>query len=302
VTQSRTSSNDHARHDRLIVVRYLDLDDDLLASEVDQARSLLASCPDCAALGTELQLISDATNRMSVPSRPRDFRLTPQQAAQLRPGGLRRFVEGFGGAFRFEFLRPLAGAAVAIGLLLAVVGFLPGFRPSGATDSSLTGGSERTAAQLASIAPDAATNAAPVAMAPATPDGRDTQSPEFGASVAPVVGASSSAPGQLSQPTDKNSDATALPSSVELSGSPAPAATDASKLTGPGATGTTTAYAAGSAGAAPPQNGGAGSIAESSENRDAIPPLVILGVLLASVGLVVVLLTFVSRRIGRSAG
>ena len=159
MTQNRNPSADHARHDRLLVVRYLDLDDDLLEGEVSQARALLASCPDCAALATELQLISDATNRMVVPSRTRDFRLTPQQAASLRPAGFRRFLESLGGAFRFEFLRPLAGAAVAIGLLLAVVGSLPSLRPgSGSSPTTGGNGSERNSAQqfAASAAPTAA--------------------------------------------------------------------------------------------------------------------------------------------------
>lgn len=302
MTQNRKPSADHARHDRLLVVRYLDLDNDLLASEVSQARALLASCPDCAALATELQLISDATSRMALPARPRDFRLTPQQAASLRPSAFRRFLENAGSAFRFEFLRPLAGVAVAIGLLLAVVGALPLTHAAGtaglaaATDSGnqrVTTPQGPTAAPAAAPAPSGETSAATNALIS-----------DAGVSPMPVVAPASSAMGPMSAPTAK---AAASPhaSAAETQTVPVSAATTGPKPYDP-ATGTTTAVGpTGTPEAAQPPalgNSGAAVAAGSDRASDAISPLLILGVLLASLGLVVILLSFVARRIGRSAG
>jgi hypothetical protein len=310
VTHPRNTSSDHARHDRLVVVRYLDLDDDLLEGEVSQARALLASCTDCAALATELQLISDATNRMALPSRPRDFRLTAQQAAALQPGGFRRFVQNLGAAFRFEFLRPLAGAAVAIGLLLAVVGTLPSFQPgpsagspagSGGGDSQLTSGQDATAAPASSagavIAPEATR----------TSD-RDTQSPGAGVagqSQLPAMTLVSTPPAPDVQPTTKQGDLSTTSPDTSMENSSAPTTSAGSQPYGPAATDATTAAIPGGtpeAAVPPAQGNGAGGALATNRATDGVSPLVILGVLLASIGLVVMLLTVVSRRIRRSAG
>ena len=50
---------------------------------------LVAACTECAALHHDLRAIVDRPARAARPARPRDFRLTPEQAASLRPAGWR---------------------------------------------------------------------------------------------------------------------------------------------------------------------------------------------------------------------
>ena len=299
MTQSSKPSADHARHDRLVVVRYLDLDNDLIASEVAEARALLANCPDCAALADELQLITDATSRMVLPTRPRDFRLTPQQAASLRPGGLRRLLENAAGAFRLEFLRPLAGAAVAIGLLLVVVGALP--QGASAPTADTVAGDASSARAGAVAAP----TAGPFVPA-ATPASYFASQPSaapavFGTPVGPMAVQATAAP--VAGATAK---AATAPTISDTSDQPPPRP-DASTGSGTPATGTTTALGPGGtpelAQVAPDQsNAGGAAPAVSGQHSTTISPALVGGLLLAGVGLLVLLLTFVARRIARSAG
>ena len=130
---SRTPQrSEHNRHDRLLIARFAA--NDASASELDQARQLVTDCPDCSRLFADVRLISAAVADLPAPSRRRDFRLTPEQAAAVRgswlDGFLRRFAAG-----GIPALRPLAGVALSIGLALAVVGTgLP--LPNAATPAS----------------------------------------------------------------------------------------------------------------------------------------------------------------------
>ena len=310
VTPGRTPSADHSRHDRLLVVRYLDRDDDLLAGEVSEARALIASCPDCAALGAELQLIADRTSHMVLPARPRDFRLTPEQAASLRPGGMRRFLESLGAAFRFQYLRPLAGAAVAIGLLLAVVGSVPmmhlGASAAVTSDAGDTSG-RGSSVQLPT--------AAPVAASPANVAGMDTNASPLptgeggGYTSLPVVAPAASGPPPVPAVTPKMAGLTPGPTPTstdyEMNHNPTAAPASGAVTVAP-ATGGTTAVGpcpTPEAGGLPQGNAAVpGVLGASNPSGDQIPPLAVLGALLAMVGLVVLFLTVVARRIGRSAG
>lgn len=123
-------SPDHAGHDRWLVVQWATDPADLTSTEVAQVRALVAACPPCASLAADLGIIGQATATSVVPSRPRDFRLTPERAAKARGGigdRMRRWL-GSPGAF---VVRPLAGAALAIGLILVVV--TPSLRPTVST-------------------------------------------------------------------------------------------------------------------------------------------------------------------------
>lgn len=151
-------SSDHAGHDRWLVVRSATDPADLTTAETDRARALLAACTECAALAADLGDISHATATSVVPPRPRDFRLTSEQAAAARGGVLDRLRRWLGtpGAFA---VRPLAGATLAIGLLLVVV--TPALRPTVSTqDEVRTGGDAQTM-----MAPDGTAGATQVAKA-----------------------------------------------------------------------------------------------------------------------------------------
>jgi hypothetical protein len=118
--------DDHVGHDRQLVVAFAC--GDLPTEDLADARALIARCRRCAALVEEITLISVATGAaLTAPPRPRDFRLTGDQADRLRGNALSRLLHRLGNP-RLQVLQPLAGAAMAVGiLLLATTAVLPTF-------------------------------------------------------------------------------------------------------------------------------------------------------------------------------
>jgi hypothetical protein len=165
---------DHAAHDRHLIARSVSVD--VEPAEAAEVARLTTACTECRALADDLRVISRATAAMLPVRRPRDFRLTAQQASSLKGWSFSRLLAGFA-APRFAVLQPLAGAAMAIGLILAVAGAsLP---TPGATDQTF----------MAAAGEDAAT-AAPGEMA------------------APAAGPTAGAPGIEAAPGDGEPDAT----------------------------------------------------------------------------------------------
>ncbi len=121
VTPGTLPLDDHAQHDRWLVVRAATLDDELTPVEAAAARSLLDGCSECAALAADITAIAHATAVSVSPVRPRDFRLTPAQAADARGGILDRLGRWLATP-RATIVRPLAAASLAIGIVLVVVG------------------------------------------------------------------------------------------------------------------------------------------------------------------------------------
>ncbi len=111
--QTNVTTTLHTDHD-LTLVAALSADD-LTGPELDDARSLVAACPACGEVYVDLVAIASATRALPSPVRPRDFRLTEEQAVRLRPGGWRRIVAGFG-APRLAFARPLGVGLATVGL------------------------------------------------------------------------------------------------------------------------------------------------------------------------------------------
>lgn len=103
----------HAGHDRFLVVSLLD--SDVSTETRSRGEALVASCPACSELLADLRGIAAATAAMPIPPRPRDFRLTPETAARLRPRGWRRLVATLG-APRLGVVRPLGAAMATVGL------------------------------------------------------------------------------------------------------------------------------------------------------------------------------------------
>lgn len=236
---------------------------DLTATETAQARALLAGCTECAALAADLGVISHATATSVAPTRPRDFRLTPDQAASARGGLVDRLRRWLGSPDTFA-VRPLAGATLAIGLLLVVV--TPSLRPTVSTPGDAGPGRD---AQVV-MAPDS--TAGPTHVAKATPVddpngvGAETYmvepSSDPDAQADMMLGASP-------EPTDPDRSATRM---VE---SPAPEGQ-------PGVE----------------QDGGATAAAASTEPPmdDVTYVLTLLGIVLAVTGLMVLVLSWFARR------
>ena len=69
-------------------------DRSLTATERAAAEALVAGCSLCAQLHADLVALGAAARAMPTPARPRDYVLTPADAARLRPTGWRRVVGG----------------------------------------------------------------------------------------------------------------------------------------------------------------------------------------------------------------
>ena len=106
-------SASHADHDPLAIAAYAA--GDATGPELDDALALVAACPDCAALHHDLRAIAAALPALPAPVRTRDFRLTPEQAASLRPAGWRRLLAPLAGP-RFAFAGPLGTGLATLGI------------------------------------------------------------------------------------------------------------------------------------------------------------------------------------------
>ena len=125
----------HALHDEELIAAFAG--DDADEEEAQRARALVERCTTCrdlyadlAAIALTIRATPDAQATAAVRQAPRDFRLTPRQAAELsgRPtavGLAQRLIEAIRG-----FGRP-AGFALAsfglVGLLVGTIGFGPIF-------------------------------------------------------------------------------------------------------------------------------------------------------------------------------
>src|ERR1035437_5090580 len=188
------SSTAHASHDESLVVRLFGYDVD--PAERSRALDLVAGCEECAALYADLGSIATATSALPAPARPRDFTLTPADAARLRPH------RPAAGRSRWRGLtRQLGGAFAALGLAgVLMTGALTALAPATATPSSSE--ADRFGSQGAlnvaaapsmsgqpSAAGPAATGTAMTGAAGSPPTGNAVASP-----VAASDGASSSSP------------------------------------------------------------------------------------------------------------
>ncbi len=128
-----TTSAAHASHDTILVASLVD--HSLPATERAIAEAQVASCGLCAALYADLDALRTATRALPTPARPRDYSLTPDDAARLRPGGWRRLVAAFGSP-RDAFSRPLAVGLTTLGLAGLLVASVPSIMVGGATSGA----------------------------------------------------------------------------------------------------------------------------------------------------------------------
>lgn len=141
VRNSRSAASDHRRHDRLLVARFATGDAEF--GQERDAEELIRRCSECAALATDMSLISKSVARLPAARRTRDFRLTVEQADKLRGSTFERFFRALSGS-GWAVVRPVAAVALSIGLVMSVVGVLPilGFAagPAAAPVSDATAG------------------------------------------------------------------------------------------------------------------------------------------------------------------
>jgi hypothetical protein len=116
-------SETHVQHDPLLVASLAA--GDLAGADRDHAAAQIASCADCALLHADLIAIARATAVLPPAVAPRDFTLSPEQAAALRPTGWRRLVAAMSGS------RPLMSRQLGIGLAtIGLAGLLVSVLPT----------------------------------------------------------------------------------------------------------------------------------------------------------------------------
>jgi hypothetical protein len=157
------SPNTHANHDETLIVRLYDGDVD--AQERARALDLLAECSDCAELFADLGQIAAATAVLPIPARPRDFSLTPQDAARLRPA-----KQAGGGASWRGLTRRLGGAFAALGVAgILVTGAATALAPAaGVTQQLASNTRDESALHVGAANVPAPTGAGYAAASPAS--------------------------------------------------------------------------------------------------------------------------------------
>ena len=162
---------DHDGHDRLLVAALAA--GDLAGTDRDHALQLTRSCSACAELHDDLIAISRATAVVPQPvaARPRDFQLTPADAARLRPTGWRRLLPTLGTA-RLAASRPLGVGLATFGLVGLLLGNAPVLAIGGSASSPAyaipsAGGENDAAAGAAPQGSSRDLTAAPIPMASA---------------------------------------------------------------------------------------------------------------------------------------
>ena len=154
---------DHLTHDPELVAAYAA--GDATGPDLAAATELVASCTECADLHRDLRAIATALPELPPAVRPRDFRITPEQAASLRPSGWRGVLAAFASP-RFRLAAPLGtglAAAGLAGLLLA--------SPGGIALPASSGGA-------GAEAPVAAASSAVMDARPQTRRARSTRRPQ----------------------------------------------------------------------------------------------------------------------------
>jgi hypothetical protein len=160
---------------------------DLAGLELTAAESLVESCGGCAALAHDLLAIRGAVTALPIAPRRRDYRLTAEDAARLRPSGWRRVIAWL--AAPGSTVRPLATGLATLGLaglLLTsgIPGTLSGFggagaapvaAPAGPVEDAAAGGAGSTELQGTYMSP--AATGAPVTLAPGVPGPAATAEP-----------------------------------------------------------------------------------------------------------------------------
>lgn len=132
-----TPASAHAAHDLTIIAAMAARVPDLSEVQTGAARQQLAACGACTDLLADLVALQVALPSTSTPSRPRDFSLTPADAARLRSGGWRR-VLGFFGSARDNISRPLAIGFTTLGFAALLVAALPSMYSAGGGQAILS--------------------------------------------------------------------------------------------------------------------------------------------------------------------
>jgi hypothetical protein len=144
----------HAAHDLTIIAALAARTPDLSETQLSAARDQLAACNVCTDLLADLVTLQTVLPTTMTPARPRDFSLTPADAARLRSRGMRRIL-GFFGSARDNVSRPLAIGFTTLGIAGLLVAALPSmYTDGGATILSTVGAPVQQAAPAPAEVPE----------------------------------------------------------------------------------------------------------------------------------------------------
>jgi hypothetical protein len=183
----------HPDHDLELIAAYAA--GDATGPELEHASALIASCGDCAALHHDLRSIAAALPELPAPARTRDFRLTSEQAAELRPKGIRGLLATLSGP-RFSFATPVGTGLAALGIVgvLVASGGLPvgsgstaAPEPETATTQNDQAAPGAGGAMLASEAPASAAAEEPPEVSAAASSAPETRAEALGSGESPGV-------------------------------------------------------------------------------------------------------------------
>jgi hypothetical protein len=146
----------HEQHDPMLVVSLASGDLATADRDYATAQSLVAGRTDCARLHDDVLAIASATKALPPAARTRDFRISNEQAAKLRPAGVRGVLARLtapGGLFSRQLGVGLATLGVA-GLLIGSLGSI---------NLGMAGAAPAPAASMAASAPEYVMQASPAA-------------------------------------------------------------------------------------------------------------------------------------------
>jgi anti-sigma factor RsiW len=213
MTDLRTA---HTDHDPLLIAALAA--GDLGGREQAAASRLITDCGACADLHADLVAVAHATRELPAPLRPRDFTLSPEDAARARRTGWRRVAAILAGP-RFGLARPVGTAFATLGLAGILLASLPGTQLAGAAadpvasagplshERSLASDAANSAVDGAAIERDAGAGTAfpqPIQQAPEVPRGDDgTGTPGGDLAAEPGIGSGAGAQDDVvKRPTD----------------------------------------------------------------------------------------------------
>jgi hypothetical protein len=261
----------HEQHDPILVVSLASRD--FAAADRDRAtaQALVDSCADCAALHDDILAIARATKALPAAARPRDFQLSPEQAAKLRPAGWRRLIAGLAAP------GPIFSRQLGLGLAtLGIAGLLIGALPSVQLGMGSSAGA--SAAPAAAGAPAYESASQPAALEPAP---QASAAASAAAERAFSAGGPSEPKASLGPINDQSSETPAA--AVSLTGG------DASKPSPPAADGTRNAEA-------PTGTDRLTAVAPTPAPPNGPSGLVIVSVALLFAGILVLLVRSIARR------
>ncbi len=127
----------HQDHDLVLVAALVAGDTE--GRDHTRATELVTSCPECARVRDDLVTLAALLPTLPAPARTRDYRLTAEQAAALRPTGWRRLLGAFGGS-GFRFATPVGTAMATLGIAGLLLSAVPSSLPAGTTGEGVSAG------------------------------------------------------------------------------------------------------------------------------------------------------------------